>query len=274
MIRPLLSAFLVIAASLHAADIPVPERLTTIDGTVYTGMTNVSVKPDSLSLMMSTGPKKVPLIFLPPEVRATYGFSPIESQIYQAARKGPIALTENSGFQLARLEEAKAKAVAEGKPLGFVVTWRSYWGPDMDPKAVGGSPGAMAHYHLVYDPLLVMVYVRHEDEYPRMPPGAAAGITGPKAGGWAPKMAITTPDAKTLIEMVPWGATKDGKPGGLKERAAGFRAAWPPVETWYQANPDMAAARERGYLTLAASAAAKANKKLSISATSSLPATP
>jgi hypothetical protein len=106
-----------------------------------------------------------------------------------------------------------------------------------------------------------------------MPAGAKAGILGPKAGGWAPKMAITAPDAATLIEMVPMGLDKQGKFGGFKDREAVFRATWPAVEAWYQANPDMVAARERTYAALAASAAAKATRRTGISATLSAPAT-
>ncbi|MFM2092420.1 MAG: hypothetical protein RLZZ127_2909 [Planctomycetota bacterium] len=268
-----LALLLVIVMPAAAGDPPVPERITTLDGTVYTGMLSLSVKPDALSLMMPTGPKKVPFIFLPPEIRAAYGYNPIEGAMYAAARKRPITLNHDSNFALAQLADAKAKALREGKPLGFIVTWRNYWRADLDPRAAGDSGSAMAHYHLVYDPLVVLVHVRHEDEYGSMPPGAKAGILGPKAGGWAPKMAITTPDAMTLIEMVPAGVNKQGKLGGIKEREPVFRATWPAVEAWYQANPDMVAARERTYAALAASAAAKATRRIGISATLSAPAT-
>jgi hypothetical protein len=245
-----------------AADTPAPPaRLTTLDGRVFTDLAGMTVKPDGVTLMSATGITRLPFTVLTPDIRQHYQYNPIEGAI-AAVKAKPRTITAKSAFSLKQLDAAKAAATASGRPLGFIVTWDHILNKPANPQEANGSSDEhLAHYVAVYDGLLTLVFVRHEDELNKLPPGAAAGIGGPEAGNWSPKLAITTPDAQQLIVMVPYGNATPQGGNTLKSHQAVFRRTWPKVDAWYAGNPAMAAAREAALkaeaITLASATAAK-----------------
>lgn len=154
--------------------------------------------------------------------------------IAAAKTAGGIGLGPGDAFTLSKLEEAKAKAKQEKKPLGFVMTWGQFFGVRTSNR-YQGSRAAFIHFYQAFHNNLVLVFVRHETELQAVPDAVKKGFFGPDEGGAAPNMAVTDADATELIVEIPMGGK--GKSYGL-ERDAIFSAGAEKIDQWLAVHPD------------------------------------
>jgi hypothetical protein len=149
-----------------------------------------------------------------------------------AAMNGPsMTLELNSAFSLAQLDQAKAKAQAEKKPLGFLMVWGQFFDHEADPLG-RGSDEALVHFYEVFNQQLVLVFVRHETELGIVPAAVAAGFRGPDEGGYAPNMAVTDATATEFIVEIPY---KDLDAAG---RTPIFAEGGRKIDLWLATHPD------------------------------------
>jgi hypothetical protein len=149
-----------------------------------------------------------------------------------AKTAAPITLYANNAFELSQLDEAKAKAQAQKKPLGFVMVWGEFFGKKADPRETG-SLAAFAHFYHAFNNSLVLVFVRHESELRDVPGPVEQGFTGPAEGGYAPNMAVVDATASQLIIEVPMGGAKGD--GAKRDRV--FAAAAAKIDQWLTTHP-------------------------------------
>ena len=123
--------------------------------------------------------------------------------IFRAQNAGPMTLQLSDAFSLSQLEQAKQKAIAERKPLGFIMVWGKIFGFDVDTRG-GGSDSALVHFYQVFNDKLVLVFVRHETELGSVPPAVAQGFRGPDEGGFSPNMAVTDASCSEFIVEIPY----------------------------------------------------------------------
>jgi hypothetical protein len=149
-----------------------------------------------------------------------------------AATHGPSMTIElNDAFSLAQLDQAKAKAQAEKKPLGFLMVWGQFFGHEADPRGQG-STEALVHFYEVFNSHLVLVFVRHETELGLVPAAVAQGFRGPDEGGYAPNMAVTDATCTEFIVEIPF---KD-LPGPGRDQLFAQGAA--KIDQWLATHPD------------------------------------
>lgn len=142
-----------------------------------------------------------------------------------------MSLQLSNAFSLAQLDQAKAKAQAERKPIGFLMVWGQFFGPEEDTRG-SSSVSALMHFYQVFNNSLVLVFVRHETELSQVPPAVRKGFFGPDEGGFAPNMAVTDASATEFITEIPFrglnGAGRD------PIFAQGARE----IDQWWAAHPD------------------------------------
>jgi len=114
-----------------------------------------------------------------------------------------MTLHLSSAFSLSELEQAKAKAEAERKPLGFLMVWGQFFDHEADVHSKG-SDSALVHFYKVFHQQLVLVFVRHETELPLVPVAVRKGFSGMNEGGFAPNMAVTDASASEFIVEIPY----------------------------------------------------------------------
>lgn len=149
-----------------------------------------------------------------------------------AAMHGPsMTLSLNSAFSLSQLDQAKAKAQAEKKPLGFLMVWGQFFDREADPRS-NGSDSALVHFYQVFNQQLVLVFVRHETELGSVPRAVMRGFRGPDEGGYAPNMAVTDATATEFIVEIPF---RDLDGAG---RDALFAAGGRQIDQWLATHPD------------------------------------
>ena len=148
------------------------------------------------------------------------------------AKSAPVrSLTAADGYSLAQLAEAKAKARAERKPMGFIVVSSKCFGQAYSTRQVG-TYAAMAHFYEAFKDPLVLVFVPQESVN-ETPPAVKKGLTGADAGNLAPNMAIVDATASELIVEVPCGGPKAD--GALRDKI--FTAAAACVQQWLGYHP-------------------------------------
>lgn len=138
----------------------------------------------------------------------------------------------NSAFSLSQLEAAKAKAVAECKPLGFIMVWGQFFGKQTDTRSRGSEP-AMAHFYRAFNANLVLVFVRHETELGSVPDAVKQGFNGPDEGGYAPNMAVVDATASEFIVEIPYGGTDSNG----EKRDQVFSAGAAKIDQWLATHP-------------------------------------
>jgi hypothetical protein len=154
------------------------------------------------------------------------------SEPIAAAKYGrKMTLHLNSAFSLAQLDQAKAKAQAEKKPLGFLMVWGPFFDHEADPQGKY-SEEALVHFYEVFHKDLVLVFVRHETELGHVPPAVAKGFKGPDEGGYAPNMAVTDATATEFIVEIPYRFL-DGA-----GRAQLFAKGGSKIDQWLATHPD------------------------------------
>lgn len=157
----------------------------------------------------------------------------VASEVAAAKTAAPITIDPDNAFSLSQLDEAKAKAQAEKKPLGFVMVWSEFFGKKADPRDKG-SLAAFAHFYHAFHKCLVLVFVRHENELRDVPSPVEQGFTSPAEGGYAPNMAVVDASASQLIIEVPMGGAKAD--GAKRDRV--FAGAAERIDKWLAAHPD------------------------------------
>ena len=138
----------------------------------------------------------------------------------------------NAPAPLSQLEEAKAKAIKENKPLGFVMVWDMFFKEPGNPMGPG-SINAMAHFYQVFNDNLVLVFARHEDELGQVPDSVKKGFFGPEEGGFAPNLCAVSPDASEYICEIPMGGANT--PGTVREPI--FREKIKVIKDYQAAHP-------------------------------------
>jgi len=184
------------------------DELTTNDGKKYENVRDVKNLPDGILFSYgaegSPGRAKVLFRDMPKEMQSKYNYDPFEEGFYIAKNNKPIMLTMNNAFRLSNLEAAKQKAKEQNKPIGFVMVWDSFFNHRAYPLGIG-SASALAGFYTVFHDGLILVFVRHEDELDKVPDAVKQGFFGPEEGGWAPNMAVVSPDCSQFICEVPMG---------------------------------------------------------------------
>jgi hypothetical protein len=155
------------------------------------------------------------------------------------AAKSPdwLVIGKNDAFDLDHLDQAMAKARTERKPMGFILVWNQYFGVRTNTRGRSG-PSAMAHFCQAFKVPLVLVFVHHETDLPRIPEGVARGFNGPEEGGLAPNMAVVDATGRELIVEVPMG----GPQSSGEVRDAIFTRSAERINQWLAAHPDALAA--------------------------------
>jgi hypothetical protein len=156
----------------------------------------------------------------------------VSAGVAAARNAAPIALFTDRAFSLSQLDDAKAKARAEKKPLGFVMVWGQFFGKKSDPREKG-SASALAHFYRAFNDSLVLVFVRHESELRDVPDPVQKGFSGPNEGGFAPNMAVLDADATQLIVEIPMGGAKGD--GATRDQV--FAAGAAKIDQWMAAHP-------------------------------------
>jgi hypothetical protein len=150
--------------------------------------------------------------------------------IFNAVNGPGMTLELSDAFSLAQLDQAKAKAEAERKPLGFIMVWGQFFDHEAEPRG-RGSDSALVHFYEVFNPRLVLVFVRHETELGLVTRAVMAGFRGPDEGGFAPNMAVTDASATEFIVEIPY-KDLDG-PGRDQLFAEGGRK----IDEWMATHP-------------------------------------
>ncbi len=111
-------------------------------------------------------------------------------------------VTPQDFYPLSRLAEAQKVAQAEGKPIGFLLTWPVFF-PGAPGFLKSGSACATYFYQAFKDQA-VLVNVDHSTgELDRLPKVAAAAFHSPAEGGYAPCLCLTDATFTRLIGMLP-----------------------------------------------------------------------
>lgn len=155
------------------------------------------------------------------------------------AAKGVPSMVLGIGdaFSLAELEEAKAKAIAEKKPLGFIMVWGQFFGARPANTRHEGGESATVHFYMAFRDTLVLVFVRHEGELDKVPDAVQEGFGGPDEGGFAPNMAVVDATASEFIVEIPLGGDHSDGP----KRDAVFTEGAAKITTWLASHPDAVA---------------------------------
>jgi hypothetical protein len=184
------------------------EDITTLDGQKYEDVRDVTIKHDGLFFVTGSGDTMkgvtVPFSNLPDDLKQKYHYDSYEAGLMFARQNHLINLNKNLAFSLDNLEAAKTKAKAEKKMIGFIMEWDSMLVPS-HPMGGSGSNSGLAHFYAAFNDSLVLVFVRHESELDKVPDAVKKGFFGPEEGGFAPNMAVVTPNCSQFICEIPFG---------------------------------------------------------------------
>ncbi len=239
------SAALCLAVLLTASATASAEDITTLDGKHYLGVANIVDKSGGITFTADGAEVHVPFRKLPLDVQLRHHHNPLELGLDMARLNAQITVDRLSGFSLKDLEKAKAKAVASGRPLGFVMVWQSFFEGSCKPMGEGGN-AMTAHFIEAWSGTAVLVFVFHETELGQVPPAVKLGFGGPDEGGWAPNLCVTDSTATDYICEIPCGGHSDGK-----AREDIFRKKLAVIATWLETHP---LANPHGLAAMAASA--------------------
>jgi hypothetical protein len=195
---------------------------------------DVMAKPNGLFFVTeSNGVMKgvtIPYHKVPVDVQEKYHYDPYAFGFALARQNQWVVMTPNMAYSLATLDAAKAKAKAENKPLGFIMVWDSMFNRRNRPMGFG----QLAHFYEVFHDNLVLVFVHHENELDKVPDAVKLGFFGPDEGGFAPNMAVVTPDCQNFICEIPLGGGKDSN-GATREPV--FRQKIEVIKKYLKSQP-------------------------------------
>ncbi len=165
---------------------------------------------------------------------------PYTNDLQDAISAPPMSLKASDAFSLSQLEQAKAKAREERKPLGFLMVWGQFFGPSSGTRA-GGSVPALVHFYRAFNKSLVLVFVRHETELDAVPAAVKQGFQGPDEGGYAPNMAVVDATATEFLTEIPMAVNNVILPPD--QRDAAFSAGAQKIATWLVDHPSACASQ-------------------------------
>ncbi len=114
----------------------------------------------------------------------------------------PPAVTLQNLYPLAKLPEAQRVASAQGKPVGFLLTWPIFF-PGAKDFHANGSLSA-SYFYQEFKDQAVLVNVDHTTgDLEHLPKAAAAAFHSPAEGGYAPCLCLTDPSGTRLVGMIP-----------------------------------------------------------------------
>ncbi len=193
------------------------DEINTLDGHAYRDVDDVQVMSDGLVFSYDKGVSRIKIPFdrLPADIKTKYHYDPFKEGLFLARENKPVQMKKDLAFALDDLEAAQQKARAENKLIGFIVVHDAFF-TNHPVRIMGqGSPGALAQFYTTFHKALVLVFVSQDRDLDKIPPAAKAGILGPEAGRFSPKMAVTTADGSQLVCFIPYG--KDGETGYDRE---------------------------------------------------------
>ena len=139
-------------------------------------------------------------------------------------------VTAQEMYPVAQLREAQRVALAQGKPVGFLLTWPMYFpgAPDFHRNS---STSTTYFYHAFKDQA-VLVNVNHATgELDHLPPVALDAFRSPAEGGYAPCLCLTNPTFTKLIGIIPlWE-----NPAQREEYFARYQALIADKSVWWDA---------------------------------------
>jgi len=157
-----------------------------------------------------------------------------------AAMHGPsMTLELNSAYSLAQLGQAKERAQAEKKPLGFIMVWGQFFDHEADPRSMG-SDSALVHFYEAFHDQLVLVFVRHETELGLVPRAVNRGFFSSQEGGYAPNMAVVDATATEFIVEIPF---RNLDASGRDQL---FAAGGKKIDQWLATHPNAMATPSAG----------------------------
>lgn len=202
---------LVVAAVIQSAR---ADDITTLDGHTYNGVRAVTLKQNGLFFVYGSPNDShgitVPYSNLSADVKEKYHYDPYEMGLAAARQNVRVQLSKSMAFSLDQLDLAKKKAKAEGKMIGFIMEWDTFYVPSRPME--GGSNSAMVHFFEVFNNGLVLVFVSHERELGKVPDAVKQGFFGPEEGGFAPNMAVVTADCSKFVCEIPYGGKDSDGP--------------------------------------------------------------
>lgn len=160
-------------------------------------------------------------------------FHHVTAGVEYARTSAPVGVMQNDAYSMAQLDDAKAKAKAQKKPLGFIMVYSEFFGKRADPLGYGNL-ASFAHFYRAFGDSLVLVFVQHETELDSIPDAVKRGFASPDEGGFAPNMAVVDSTASEFIVEVPMG----GKDSSVEKRDSIFLGAAAKIETWLEKHPD------------------------------------
>ena len=227
------SAALCLAALLTSGATAAAEDIATLDGKHYLGLTDVVDKPSGITFTANGEEVRIPFRKLPLDAQLRHHHNPLLGGLAIARQNAPTSLAENAAFHLKDLEKAKAKAIAEGKPLGFILVWSQFFVADAHPMGSNGGGDYLADFMESWRDCCVFVFVHHETELGQLPAAVQKGILGPDEGGFAPNLCVTDSTCTDYICEIPCGG---GSSNGAAREAI-FRLKMDVIATWLETHP-------------------------------------
>ncbi|HKI69481.1 MAG TPA: hypothetical protein VKA67_07830, partial [Verrucomicrobiae bacterium] len=205
-------------AACVALNLATADDIKTLDGRTYLNVSEIKTYPDGISFKFDDdsggGLAKVEFRKLPDDLKKKYHYDPFKEGFYLARQNKAVYLRKDMAFSLSQLDEAKKKAKAEHKPIGFIMVWDRFFRPAWPMRR--GSPAGLAHFYDVFHNGLVLVFVRHENELGAVPDAVKRGFNGPEEGGYAPNMAVVSSDCSRFICEIPYGG--DHSNGAIRDQ--------------------------------------------------------
>jgi hypothetical protein len=192
----------------------------------YRAHHQAAARPSALAALPPAGratPAALQAVVLPD--RFTEGLEAAKSVPEQ-----PVKGTD--AFNLSQLADAKAQALRDRKPLGFIMTSSTMFDKPVTTRAPGGS-SALLHFYQAFKDSLVLVFVPIETKVDQLPPAVSAGFTRKEMGGVAPNMAVVDATANALVVAVPCGNAKTSGP----DRDKVFVIAAAAIQHWLSYHP-------------------------------------
>lgn len=228
--------FTVAVLGMAAATQPMrADDITTLDGQTYDNVKDVALKPGGLFFVCGSGMEvhgvTVPYTNLPPDVKEKYHYDPYELGMTAARQNVRVQLSKTMAFSLDQLDAAKKKAQAEGKMIGFIMVWDTFFVPSRPMEE--GSNSALVHFFETFNKGMVLVFVSHERELNKVPDAVKQGFFGPDEGGFAPNMAVVTADCAKFVCEIPYGGNDSN--GAIREKI--FRDNIAVIKKFAKENP-------------------------------------
>ena len=162
-------------------------------------------------------------------------------------------VTAQEMYSVAQLREAQRTALAQGKPVGFLLTWPMYFpgAPDFHRNASTST----TYFYRAFKDQAVLVNVNHATgELDHLPRVALDAFHSPAEGGYAPCLCLTDPTFTRLIGIIPlWE-----NPSQREEYFARYHALIADKSAWWDAAAVQTAARADAAVPPAAAPASAA----------------